>query len=76
MKRTTYKGYVIDTDNLGRPYIYNTTSPYSEESDHILIFIDSKKQLAQAKAIIDERIYTDFDYRHACVERDGSVYVF
>ena len=33
MKRTTYKGFVIDRDNLGRLYIYNTKSPYSEDSD-------------------------------------------
>ena len=37
MKRTTYKGYVIDRDDLGRIYVYNTKSPYSEESDHVLI---------------------------------------
>ena len=33
MKRHKYKGYIIDTDDLGRVYIYNTESPYSEDSD-------------------------------------------
>lgn len=37
MKRHMYKGYVIDTDNLGRVYIYNTASPYSEDSDKIIL---------------------------------------
>lgn len=37
MTRTNYKGYIIDTDNLGRLYIYNTASPYSEDSDKKLI---------------------------------------
>ena len=35
MKRYIYKGYVIDRDDLGRLYIYNTSSPYSEDSDKI-----------------------------------------
>ena len=33
MKRITYKGFIIDRDNLGRLYIYNTRSPYAEDSD-------------------------------------------
>lgn len=33
MKRTIYKGFAIDKDDLGRLYIYNTRSPYSEGSD-------------------------------------------
>ena len=35
MKRTTYKGFIIDRDNLNRLYIYNTKSPYSEGNDKI-----------------------------------------
>lgn len=77
MKRTTYKGYVIDEDDLGRPYIYSTASKYSEDSDRILISIDgSKKQITQAKAIIDRRIENGEDLRHACFAPDGSIYVF
>ena len=37
MKRTTYKGYIIDQDDLGRTYIYNTESQYSEDSDRRLV---------------------------------------
>ena len=33
MKRYAYKGFVIDRDDLGRLYIYNTKSPYAEDSD-------------------------------------------
>ena len=33
MKRITYKGFIIDRDNLDRLYIYNTKSPYTEDSD-------------------------------------------
>ena len=62
MKRTTYKGYVIDTDDLGRPYIYNTASPYSEDSDHILVDADS---VMGAKRIIDARIDSGHDIRRA-----------
>lgn len=61
MKRTEYKGYIIDTDNLGRPYIYHTDSPYSEESDHIPVYADDVKQI---KAIIDARIESGQDIRH------------
>lgn len=32
-KRQMYKGFVLDHDNLGRPYVYNQKSPYSEDSD-------------------------------------------
>jgi hypothetical protein len=60
MKRTNYKGYIIDTDDLGRLYIYNTASPYSEDSDHILITAASAKE---AKAIITARIDTGRDIR-------------
>ena len=61
MKRTAYKGYIIDTDNLGRPYIYNTASPYSEDSDHITVYADT---LEQCKVIIDARVYYDADIRY------------
>lgn len=37
MKRTTYKGYIIDRDDLGRIYVYNLKSPYTEDSDRTLI---------------------------------------
>lgn len=37
MKRQEFHGYVIDTDNLGRAYIYDTRSPYSEDSDREII---------------------------------------
>lgn len=60
MKRTEYKGYIIDTDNLGRLYIYNTASPYSEDSDHILVNADNIKE---AKAIIDARVASGRDIR-------------
>ena len=33
MTRRKYKGYIIDRDKLGRIYIYNTKSPYAEDSD-------------------------------------------
>lgn len=56
MTRHIYRGYVIDTDNLGRPYIYNTASPYSEDSDKELVYVDGKRPYTQIKAIIDERI--------------------
>jgi hypothetical protein len=52
MKRTTYKGYIIDTDNLGRQYVYNTASPYSEDSDKIIIGVGYK--LADIKKAIDQ----------------------
>lgn len=53
MKRTEYRGYIIDTDNLGRTYIYNTASPYSEDSDHKLV---NARTLKAAKEIIDGEI--------------------
>ena len=61
MKRTIYKGYVIDTDDLGRPYIYNTDSPCSEDSDHILIF--GAGTISDAKTIIDARVSSGRDIR-------------
>lgn len=60
MKRTAYKGYIIDTDDLGRPYIYNTASPYSEDSDRIMVYADT---LDQCKAIVDARIQYSADVR-------------
>jgi hypothetical protein len=35
--RRKYKGYIIDKDDLGRVYIYNTKSPYTEDCDRIII---------------------------------------
>lgn len=60
MERTAYKGYIIDTDNLGRPYIYNTASPYSEDSDRITVYAET---LDQCKAIVDARIQYGADIR-------------
>ena len=56
MKRTIYRDYVVDTDNLGRQYIYNATSPYSEDSDRLVIGVDIG--LPQIKRIIDYKIET------------------
>lgn len=60
MERKEYKGYIIDTDNLWRPYIYNTASPYSEDCDHILVYADGMDQI---KAIVDARIQYGADIR-------------
>lgn len=60
MSRTNYKGYVIDRDDLGRLYIYDTASQYSEESDKIYIDANSIKA---AKEIITARIETGRDIR-------------
>jgi len=54
MKRTIYKNYVIDTDNLGRQYIYNTASPVSEDSDKKVIGVGLK--LKDIKSVIDKAI--------------------
>ncbi len=56
MKRTIYRDYVVDTDNLGRQYIYNAKSPYSEDSDRLVIGVDIG--LPQIKRIIDYKIET------------------
>lgn len=53
MKRTIYKGFVIDRDDLGRLYIYNTKSPYSEDSDRDY---DCGNSIAEAKKAINARI--------------------
>lgn len=53
MKRTTYKNFVVDTDNLGRLYIYNLDSPYSEDSDRKLI---RGTTLQDAKDAIDQEL--------------------
>lgn len=60
MKRTEYKGYIIDSDSLGRPYIYNTASTYSEDSDHIIV---RAQTVMECKAIIDARIEYGADVR-------------
>ena len=54
MKRLIYRGYVIDTDNLGRQYAYNTASPYSEGSDKVII--GSGFLLKEIEAMIDRHI--------------------
>ena len=56
MKRHKYKGYIADTDNLGRVYIYNTRSPYSEESDKIYV---RAKIWSQVKQIIETHVLED-----------------
>ncbi len=53
MARIKYKSYIIDRDNLGRLYIYDPKSQYSEDSDHILVECTSIKD---AKTIINLRI--------------------
>lgn len=60
MKRTVYRGYIIDIDGLGRLTIHNASSPYSEDSDHIMVYADTLKQ---GKAIIDARIRHSADIR-------------
>jgi hypothetical protein len=55
MKRVeNYRGYVIDTDNMGRQYIYFKNSPFSEDCDHTIIGTGLK--LKEIKRKIDERI--------------------
>jgi hypothetical protein len=54
MKRVeNYKGFTIDTDDLGRQYIHNNASPYSEDSDRQIIGTGFK--LEEIKKIIDEK---------------------
>ena len=55
MKRTNYKGYVIDTDNLGRVYYYNPASAYSEDCDKVILGTDTK--LRDVKKRIDLVIF-------------------
>lgn len=50
MQRQTYKGYIIDWDDLGRLYIYNTKSPYAEDSDRNY---NCGSTVREAKALID-----------------------
>ena len=52
--RHFYRGWVIDHDNLGRPYVYNTASPYSEDSDHTLV--PASWKLQEICEYIDEHI--------------------
>lgn len=65
MKRIeNYKGYTVDTDNLGRVYIHNNNSRYSEDSDKIIIADDDKYyKVKEIKAIIDKRVATGQDIR-------------
>ena len=60
MKRTLYKGYIIDCDNLNRVYIYNTESRYSEPSDRIYV---RAFDLYGCKQIIDLRVKYGMDIR-------------
>lgn len=73
MDRMEFRGYIADTDDLGRPYIYNTSSPYSEDSDRIFVNIDDVKQEDQIKLIIDARIEFGEDFRTAWIEPNGTV---
>ena len=65
MKRTIYKGYVIDYDNLGRLYVYNLASAYSEDSDSQLVtnyYSNSPKRMTDlqaAKMAIDNYLKPD-----------------
>lgn len=54
MKRTIYKGYVIDRDDLGRLYVYNTKSPYAEDSDRKYL---SANTLKEAKEWISAEVW-------------------
>ena len=74
MKKTRYRGYIIDVDGLGRPYIYNTASPYAEEADRIQVFIDAGRQLEQIKKIIDARVETGIDCRRAMISPRGEIF--
>lgn len=63
MKRTIYRDFIIDYDNLGRLYVHNRKSPYSEESDKKYVSdwstYDPDKQLTglqAAKQLVDEEI--------------------
>lgn len=60
IKREEYRGYIIVQDNLGRAWIYNTESPYSEESDMIRVRANTKKE---CREIIDIRLEFGADYR-------------
>jgi len=55
-----YKGHVIDTDDLGRKYIYNTASRYSEDSDRCYVYAN---KVSDIKKIIDIRIETHQDIK-------------
>lgn len=59
MKRTNYRGYIIDHDDLGRLYIYNTASAYGEDSDRKLVSLsdyNDTTELKNAKHYIDDQI--------------------
>ena len=65
--RTEYRGYIIDVDDLGRPYIYNTASPYNEDSDRQYIYIEHG--ITGAKAIIDAQI----EHGRSDIDRDWYI---
>lgn len=60
MKRTLYKGYIIDSDIQNRAYIYNTKSRHSERSDRIYV---RAFDLYGCKRIVDLRLETGKDIR-------------
>ncbi len=71
MKRQIYKGFVIDTDNLGRIYIYNTKSQYNEESGRDFARFTT---VADAKKRINERIADSsaIDALHTAWEQEAK----
>lgn len=60
IKREEYRGYIIAQDNLGRAWIYNTESPYSEEIDMIRVRANTNKE---CREIVDIRLEFGVDYR-------------
>jgi len=56
ISRTKYRGYIIDINDIGRVYIYNTESPYSEDSDSLVLGDPSKYPLSVVKKFIDKRL--------------------
>ena len=43
MKRTIYKGYVIDRDDLGRLYVFNIKNPYAEDAVRTYLSVNTLK---------------------------------
>ena len=58
MKRHVYRGFVIDTDNLGRQYIYDPKSGYSEDSGKQIVGVGYTYKFL--KSCVD--IYLDWGY--------------
>jgi hypothetical protein len=63
MNRKLYRNYIIDVDDLGRQYIYNTISPYSENSDKKVVGMYLKE--SDIKKIIDDEIERRGHYEQA-----------